>query len=57
MLKLEQEAVEAYGDLLQECKTKYKAHPALQTNFENLIKDETKHVHLVKKLIQIVEKT
>lgn len=55
MLKLEEQAVVDYQELLDECRSKHEQHP-IEPHLECLIKDETKHARLVRELLSIVEK-
>ena len=55
MLRLEQESVVAYEELLEECEKKHKSEKEIQQHFKTLIQDEKKHAKLVQELIKIVE--
>ena len=55
MLKLEQQSVDDYQGLLQECEKSYKDH-AIANHLKKLIQDEQKHVNLVQELIRILER-
>ena len=53
MLDLETQSVTTYQVLLDECREKYKGH-SIEVHLEQLIKDEKKHILLVKELIRIL---
>lgn len=55
MLKLEEQSIADYQDLLEETKKRFAGH-AIIPHLEQLISDEKKHVLLVKELIQILER-
>jgi hypothetical protein len=55
MLKLEEESIVDYENLLKECKTLHKGH-AIEPHLERLIRDETKHAKLCKELLAILNR-
>ncbi|MBI3999204.1 MAG: hypothetical protein HY351_01190 [Candidatus Omnitrophica bacterium] len=56
MLVLERQGVLGYRDLLKECRGKLQEEPLIQTHLKKLIADETKHVKLVKELLDITSR-
>jgi rubrerythrin len=56
MLRLENESIENYKQLLDESNSKYPEHHVLKTSFQKLITDEEKHARLVKELLEILER-
>lgn len=55
MLKLEEQAVLDYQELLDECRSKHREHP-IEPHLERLIVDERKHARLVRELLSILAK-
>ena len=55
MLKLEEQAVLDYQELLDESRAKHEEHPIV-SHLERLIVDEKKHARLVRELLSILEK-
>ena len=55
MLKLEEQSVEEYQDLLDECSSHFKGHSVIPS-LERLIADEKRHAILVKELQAILSR-
>jgi rubrerythrin len=56
MLRLEEEALEAYEAVLDECHKNYGDEKEVQAHLKSLITDEKKHARLVQELIKIVKR-
>ena len=56
MLRLEEEGIEAYAWLLDECQEKHKNEKEVHEHLKTLITDEKKHARLVKELLKIVKR-
>ena len=55
MLRLEEESINAYETLFDECKKKYEDEKEAQEHLKKLIVDEKKHARLVRELLKIVK--
>ena len=56
MLRLEEEGIQAYESLLDECQKKHKNEKEVHQDLKTLITDEKKHAKLVQELLKIVKR-